>query len=375
MVRLMTLVPLLSLVSAWSCYSLELTANKRFPDAAVYLICKSGLIRKYDGQCLSFHEVQTEGFHAEDRVCDADMTDEGDTLFLAVSSCDAPYVTLNADTLVRHCEPCISLPHYSLPWQRHAPRKVIAIDKERLLVEDEAYSGGHDPFSILLVDLASRKVTPLRDLYIPSRSSVIFSPGRNAAFIACRARISALDLADGCITHYRYGLPDDATIRVVEFAVEHSGSAVTSKVHVSSDEASAYDLRLDVARGTQSENGMPPPRRWTATFRENSTVAFLLLAYARGQRQYRGEWPILDSRLELMLERIGSDGLCDLPRNIDMAFVSADGRYVATVRLPAAVGGTGQKEDESSVAVLDLESGHLVRPPIDIAEEIVSILF
>ena len=363
-------------VSLWCVVAAASSGGEPGPPASTYCVSRNGLIQKLDETFAPQHEVLLPGLGGRRHVRDADITPDGKLLLLAVTDPTSPLIVVDAATLdVKEGAP-IAYPGFLEPWVCHEPWKILALGPDYICIQDEVYMQDPEPFSVLLVNLKARTAKPLRGLQIPGKSHVLRSPdGSQAVVIGRRNRVYVINADTGQVATHEHGVADPKTRAQIATTLWNDSLFRTVWLqHPEGQVSFACERVLNIVSGEQSVRKLEDLPVWASAFDTKTALGQVLLAYALGGRQFAREWPVMDTRLQRLLAGMKARAFDHLPSVPDIAFVSAAGRYLASVNLSTSAGGTDDSKRGSSVVFLDTFSGKVVRE-MATAPAIVSVLF
>ncbi len=145
--------------------------------SSIYLVGDYGYLQKLDGNLQVVATGKVPNLARGRKIRDADISPDGERLFLAVSS-DNPLVVVRAADLSLDENIRIAFPPAAKPWTTHFPFSIIATSARYLYMTDESYSAAPKPFSTVLVDLTAKTATPLYGYGFTSKMQIQVSPER-----------------------------------------------------------------------------------------------------------------------------------------------------------------------------------------------------
>lgn len=149
-----------------------------YSSPGIYLVGEYGYLQKLD---VNLQVVATGKVPNLARGCsirDADISPDGERLFLAVSS-DNPLVVVRAADLSLDENMRIAFPPTAEPWEgMYFPFSIIATSPRYLYMTDEGYSTAPNPFSTVLVDLNAKTAKPIYGYSFMSKMQMQVSPSR-----------------------------------------------------------------------------------------------------------------------------------------------------------------------------------------------------
>lgn len=176
--------------------------------SSIYLIGDYGYLQKLDGNLQVVATGKAPGLARGRKIRDADISPDGERLFLAVSS-DNPLVVVRTADLSIDENIHIAFPPAVKPWTMHSPFSIIATSARYLYMTDESYSAAPKPFSTVLVDLTAKTATPMYGYGFMSKMEIQVSPERERMALYDGGGLYFIDVPTGkvvdSITHELVG--------------------------------------------------------------------------------------------------------------------------------------------------------------------------
>lgn len=165
--------------------------------SAVYLVGKYGYLQKLNGNLDVVAEGRVPNLARARGVRDADISPEGDRLFLAVSS-NNPLVVVRAADLTVDENVSIEFPPTHAPWEgMYFPHSIMAVSPRYLYMTDEAYSTAPTPFSTVQIDLNANTTTPIFGYSLTSKMQTQVSPDRRWMALYTMGGLCIIDIPTG----------------------------------------------------------------------------------------------------------------------------------------------------------------------------------
>jgi len=148
-----------------------------YSSPGIYLVGEYGYLQKLDGNLEVVAIGKVPNLVRGCSIRDADISPDGERLFLAVSSDNALVVVRAADLRVDESV-LITFPPPTKPWHTYFPFSIIATSPRYLYMTDESYSTAPNPFSTVLVDLNAKTAKPIYGYSFMSKMQMQVSPSR-----------------------------------------------------------------------------------------------------------------------------------------------------------------------------------------------------
>jgi WD40 repeat protein len=149
-----------------------------YSSPGIYLVGEYGYLQKLDGNLEVVDTGKVPNLVRGCSIRDADISPDGERLFLAVSS-DNPLVVVRAADLSVDENVRITFPPTAEPWEgTYFPFSIISTSPRYLYMTDESYSTAPNPFSTVLVDLNAKTAKPIYGYSFMSKMQIQVSPNR-----------------------------------------------------------------------------------------------------------------------------------------------------------------------------------------------------
>lgn len=171
-----------------------------YSSQGIYLVGEYGYLQKLDGNLQVVATGKVPNLARGCSIRDADISPDGERLFLAVSS-DNPLVVVRAADLRVDESVLITFPPLTKPWQTYFPLSIIATSPRYLYMTDESYSTAPNPFSTVLVDLNAKTAKPIYGYSFMSKTQIQVSPNREKMALYSR-KLHFIDIPAGKVTNF-----------------------------------------------------------------------------------------------------------------------------------------------------------------------------
>jgi len=148
-----------------------------YSSPGIYLVGEYGYLQKLDGNLEVVATGKVPNLVRGCSIRNADISPDGECLFLAVSSDNPLVVVLAADLSVDE-NVRITFPRLTEPGKTYFPFSIIAASPMYLYMTDESYSTATNPFSTVLVDLNTKIAKPIYEYSFMSKMQMQVSPSR-----------------------------------------------------------------------------------------------------------------------------------------------------------------------------------------------------
>jgi len=148
-----------------------------YSSSSIYLVGEHGCLQKLDKNLEVVVTGKVPNLSRGLSIRDADISPDGESLFLAVSR-DNPLVVVRAADLSVDVNVRITFPGLTEPWTTYFPISIIATSPRYLYMTDESYSTAPNPFSTVLVDLNTRTAKAIYGYGFMSKMQIQISPNR-----------------------------------------------------------------------------------------------------------------------------------------------------------------------------------------------------
>lgn len=160
-------------------------------------------------------------------VRDADISPDGELLFLAVSKKDNSLIVIKAGDLSVDKEFFVVFPPKTDGFVTYSPTSLIAVSSRNLYMADESYSGGPNPFMNIMIDVNSRTSRRLNKPLSLYKEDVRISPGRDRLVSRGVDDFYMIDVPSGSVIDSTKIPPDQRGNKLAPFQVDWDKKIIT----------------------------------------------------------------------------------------------------------------------------------------------------
>lgn len=161
-----------------------------------YLVGGYGSLKKLDGNMEVISTQKIPNLARWTWIRNADISSDGQRLFLALSGNKILVVVRTADMSIEE-DLRITFPATSENWKTHAPFDIISASPRYLYISDECYSARSKGFTTVLVDLNTKIAKPIYKYGFVSKRQIQISPNQEKMALYDGGRLHIIDISSG----------------------------------------------------------------------------------------------------------------------------------------------------------------------------------
>ena len=351
--------------------------------SAMYLVGEYGYLQKLDRNLRVVATGQAPNLVRRISVRDADISPDGNRLFLAVSSGNNPLVVVRAADLTVDQNVRIPFPSVPKPWETYFPLSIAAASSTYVYMTDECYSSAPRPYGTVLVDLKTATSKPIYDYTFMSRTQIQIPPDSEKMALCSGGKLYFIDISAGEVvdlisgelvsrklgpwfdinwkenTAELYGIPEPANQELLE----------KISINIKSREIiHRRGLKGKTIFGLRDE-----------MFGLSSEVRYRRILTASSLKRYiqdgEGNIQIFDRKSGKFLDRLDHTLFEKLPGRPVVSYISPDEKllFYRKDEVKQIAGGLDSR-DISSFCVVDMQASEIIKT-LHLPQKIVAVLF
>lgn len=161
-----------------------------------YLVGGYGSLKKLDSNMKVIGAAKIPHLARRTWIRNADISSDGQRLFLALSGNKALVVVRTADMSIEE-DLRITFPATSEYWKEHSPFDIISVSPRYLYISDECYSALPNGFTTVMVDLNTKIAEPVYKYGFVSKRQIQISPNQERMALYNGGKLHIIDISSG----------------------------------------------------------------------------------------------------------------------------------------------------------------------------------
>lgn len=347
-----------------------------YSSPGIYLVGEYGYLQKLDGNLQVVATGKVPNLARGCSIRDADISPDGERLFLAVSS-DNPLVVVRAADLSIDENMRITFPPLPEPWRTYLPLSIIATSQNYLYMTDESYSTAPNPFSTVLVDINAKTATPIYEYSFMSKMQIQISPSREKMALYDGGKLYFIDISTGKVTNLVSRELIGADKLVIWFDINWDNNiAQFYIIPIGRGEKNLEKLRIDVKSQRVIHREELESKTVFGFYNANSYRRVLTATSSKIYIQdSKGAIQIFDRQTGKLLETLDYTLFEKVSGRPVLSYISPDEKLLFYRKDDVKQISNGKDaEDISYFCVIDTETRHIIKT-LQFPQKIVAVLF